>query len=266
MFAQAQHLARNAVADVPLEPFSLPIFVPFRTVCWRNEELHFHLFEFTRAEDEVAWGDFVAERLTHLGDTEWWLLATRCEHVGEVHKHALGRLGAQVHLGTRTLDGASSSLEHQVECPSFSKSAALHFFRAITRVELILAKASFTDRAIHQWITEIGKMPAGFERLRRVQDCGVNEHHIVASLHHGANPGVFDIAQHEGAERAVVVGRAKPAVNFGTLKRKPAALGQIDDLFQIFRWHRIQTTRQPSCGASNNEEERMRRSKWCSIA
>ena len=61
MFAQAQHLARNTVADVPLEPFGLPVFVPFRTVSWRNEKLHFHLFEFARAEDEVAWGDFVAE-------------------------------------------------------------------------------------------------------------------------------------------------------------------------------------------------------------
>ena len=165
-----------------------------------------------------------------MGDTEWWLLATRCEHVGEVHKHALGRLGAQVHLGTRTLDGASSSLEHQVEGPRLGKSAALHFFRAIARVELILAKASFAHRAIHQWIAEIGEMPAGFECLRRVQDRGVNEHDIVASLHHGANPGVFDIAQHKGAERAVVVGRAKPAVNLSTLKRKPTALGQIDNL------------------------------------
>ena len=43
--------------------------------CGRHEELHLHLLELARAEDEVAGGDLVAEGLADLGDAERRLLA-----------------------------------------------------------------------------------------------------------------------------------------------------------------------------------------------
>ena len=43
----------------------------------RDEVLHLHLLELAGPEDEVLRGDLVAERLTHLGDAERWLLAGR---------------------------------------------------------------------------------------------------------------------------------------------------------------------------------------------
>ena len=61
---------------VPLHPLALPVLEPLHVIARRvDEELHLHLLELARPEDEVARGDLVAERLADLGDPERQLLA-----------------------------------------------------------------------------------------------------------------------------------------------------------------------------------------------
>src|SRR6185295_10017239 len=91
---------------------------------WRHEELHLHLLELAGAEDEVARGDLVAERLPDLRDPEGRLLAREGHHVLEVDEDALRRLRAQVDLGALARDRADVGLEHQVELAWLGELAA----------------------------------------------------------------------------------------------------------------------------------------------
>src|SRR3954469_14016722 len=70
MVAEAEPVALQAVADVPVEPFLAPVGVPLGGVRRAAEELDLHLLELARAEREVARGDLVAETLADLGDAE----------------------------------------------------------------------------------------------------------------------------------------------------------------------------------------------------
>src|SRR4029079_3008080 len=94
--AQAQTLAVDAEPDVPLEALLAPVLVPLLRLVGRHEELHLHLLELERAEDEVAGGDLVTERLADLRDAERRLATRELEHVLEVEEDALGRLRTQV--------------------------------------------------------------------------------------------------------------------------------------------------------------------------
>ena len=77
MGTQTQHLERDTQIDIPLQTSVAPILVPLWAFSRRNKELEFHLFKFTRTEDEVAWSNFVAETFTDLSDTKRRLLTTR---------------------------------------------------------------------------------------------------------------------------------------------------------------------------------------------
>ncbi len=76
-----------------------------------HEELHLHLLELARAEDEVAGGDLVAEALADLGDAEGGLLAPELEVVLEVQEDPLGGLGPQVDGRALLPDGPDRGLE-----------------------------------------------------------------------------------------------------------------------------------------------------------
>ena len=251
------------MCHVPLHALVLPVVVPLGTFRRRNEELQLHLLELSRTKDEVAGGDLITETLSHLRDAEWGFLAAGGEHIGEVHEHALGGLGPQIHLGARPLDRPGVGLEHQVERARLGECAAFHLLGAVTRVELVLSETTLADRAIHEWVTEVRQVSAGLERLRRVQDCRVDQHHVVSCLHHGSNPCVLHVAQHERTERTVVVRRSKATVDFGARKRKTPALGQVDDVVEILGRHWIQASSGVAygCGASKSDDERIRRSR-----
>ncbi|OQA40969.1 MAG: hypothetical protein BWY50_01927 [Spirochaetes bacterium ADurb.Bin315] len=55
---------------VEREPLGFPILEPLIVRTGGAEPLHLHLFKLDGAEDEVPSGDFVAERFSHLGDSE----------------------------------------------------------------------------------------------------------------------------------------------------------------------------------------------------
>ena len=54
VLAQPQRLAIDAERHVPLQPLLHPVLVPLLGLGRRHEELHLHLLELERAEDEVA--------------------------------------------------------------------------------------------------------------------------------------------------------------------------------------------------------------------
>ena len=132
MRTHAQHLGWDAQIDVPVQALFTPVLVPLWTFFGWNEELKFHLFKFTRTEDEVSWSDFVSEALTYLRNTKGRLFAAGLQNIHEVHKHALCGFWAHIHIGTRTLNGPGMSFEHQVECARSRELTALHALWAIT--------------------------------------------------------------------------------------------------------------------------------------
>ena len=161
------------------------------------------------------------------------------QDVGEVDEHALRGLRAQVGDGGGVLDGAGLGLEHQVELAGLGERAVLAAARARVRVvELVEAEAVLAVRAVDERVGEVRQVAAGLPDLRRAEDGGVDEHDVVALLHHRPDPRVLDVAQHQRAERPVVVGAAEAAVDLRRRVHEPAALAQVDDLLEVGRRHR----------------------------
>ena len=103
---------------VELEALLQPFVGQAEAVLALAEVFHLHLLELAGAEGEVARVDFVAERLTNLGDAEGNLVAGRIEDVLVLAEDALGRLrtqpagaGGVILIG----GGTDGGLEHQVE-------------------------------------------------------------------------------------------------------------------------------------------------------
>src|ERR687896_708030 len=117
MLPQSKALFADAQIEVPGHPLVEPVLVPLLVGPGLDEELHLHLFELARAEDEVMRCDLVAERLALLCDPERYLLAGSLLNRGEVYEHPLRRFGTEVdHVG-RVLNGTHMRLEHEVELP-----------------------------------------------------------------------------------------------------------------------------------------------------
>ena len=132
--AQAQVVGADAELDVPALALAEPVLEPLLRLGRRHEELHLHLLELARAEDEVAGRDLVAERLADLGDPERRLLARELQHVLEVDEDALRGLRAQVGGRAGLLDGADRRLEHQVEVARLGQVAVLGLARVLGRL------------------------------------------------------------------------------------------------------------------------------------
>ena len=73
--------------------------------------------------------------------------------------------------------------------------------------------------------------------VSRADLVGVDEHDVVALLHHRANPGFTNIAQHERPERAVVVAAAESAVDLGRGVHEATTLREVDDLVEFCGSH-----------------------------
>src|SRR4029078_3229596 len=123
------------------------VLVPLTGVVGRYEELHLHLLELARPEDEVARRDLVAERLADLGDPERRLLARELQDVLEVDQDALGGLRPQVDLGSRLGRRPDVSLEHEVELARLADTAA-----ALRAVDLAIRVAALLGDRLAQVI------------------------------------------------------------------------------------------------------------------
>ena len=70
-----------------------------------------------------------------------------------------------------------------------------------TLIELILTEPPVADRAVDERISEVLEVAARLPDGRRREDRGVDQHDVVALLHHRAHPGVLHVPQHR-ARRA----------------------------------------------------------------
>src|SRR5207344_34690 len=128
--------------------------------------------------------------------------------------------------------------EHQVELARLGERALLATTRTRVRIiELVESEPVLAVRAIDEWISEVGQVTAGLPDLQRAQHGSIDQHDVVATLHHRVDPGLADVAQHQRAEWPVVVCAAEPAVDLGRRVHIAPSLAEIHYLFEIGRRH-----------------------------
>src|SRR3989344_571317 len=116
--------ARDADSINPAHHFALPVVKVLFPFLLSHKILKLHNLKLPRAEQKVAWRDFVSERLANLRDAEWELRMERVNYVLEIDEHALRGFGTKVRRGCRVFHGTDMCFEHHVELPSFAKFAA----------------------------------------------------------------------------------------------------------------------------------------------
>ena len=219
-----------------------PVAVPLLRLGRRDEELHLHLLELERAEDEVAGRDLVPERLADLRDPERRLAARDLEHVLVVDEDPLGGLGSEVDLRPGLLDGADARLEHQVELARLGQVAVGRLAGPLARPlaaadllvleigEVVGAEALLAEAAVDERIGEAAHMARDLPDARVEDDRRVEREDVVALLHHRGEPPGLDVVLEQDAVVAVVVGGAEPAVDLRGGKDEPAPPRERDDL------------------------------------
>ena len=230
-----------------------PVAVPLLRLAGRDEELHLHLLELERAEDEVAGRDLVPERLADLRDPERRLAARDLEHVLVVDEDALRGLGAEVDLRAGLLDGADARLEHQVELARLGQVAVGRLAGPLARPlpaahllvlgigEVVGAEALLAEAAVDERIGEAADVAGDLPDARVEDDRGVEREDVVALLHHRREPAGLDVVLEQDAVVAVVVGGAEAAVDLRGGEDEPAPASQRDDLLHrdgVVRSHR----------------------------
>ncbi len=138
--AQGQVLGAHAQRSPPLDPGARPEVEPLAGLLRRAEPLELHLLELAAAEDEVARGDLVAERLADLRDPERHAHAAGVEHVAVVEEDALRGLRAQVRHIVVAAGGADEGAEHQVELARLGERSGPRCARRVDARPLLLAK------------------------------------------------------------------------------------------------------------------------------
>ena len=223
--------------DVPALALFEPVLEPIGRVRGRHEELHLHLLELPRTEDEVAGRDLVAEGLADLRDPERRFLARELQDVLEVDEDALRRLGSQVDGRAGLLDGADRGLEHEVEVARLREVALLRFPRMLRGfapagelLEVIRPEALLARAAVDERVREAFEVARGLPHARVLDDRRVDRDDVVALLDHRPPPLRLDVVLQQHAVVPVVIGRADAAVDLRGGEHEAATLGQRDDL------------------------------------
>src|SRR5579864_2425612 len=230
MVVHPQTLAVDAQhVRVPAHPLLAPVLEGLVVLVRADEVLHLHELEFANPKDKIARRDLVAERLALLRDAERHAYARRADHVLEIDEHALRRLGSQVHLGRRVLDGPHVRLEHQVEHPRLVERAAA--FRAFVALHVVGPPAPLAyAQALPQRVDEVLQVATGLPDLFWHDQRRFQAHHVVAQVDHVPPPQIADRPLQRHAVRAVVVEARQPAVDLARRVDEAAALGQRHDL------------------------------------
>ena len=147
--------------------------------------------------------------------------------VEEVHEHALSRLGPQVGDRGVAFDRTDVGLEHEVERPSLGQVLGAAVGASV--LDLVRAPPLLAVAAVDQGVGEGRQVARCLPDLGVREDRGVDRHDVVTLLDHCPPPGLAYVAEHEGAERAVVVGRADAAVDLGRREDEATPLAQVDD-------------------------------------
>ena len=258
MVAQAQVLLVDAEAGEPAHAEVLPVGEPLQIGAGLAEELALHLLELAGAEGKVAGGDLVAERLAHLTHAEGQLPAGGAGDVGEVDEDALRRLRAEVHGGGGVLSHADGGLEHEVELADggevvlaahgaedvlMAGDEGVHLVEGhgvgvdvgeLLADELVGAVTRLARLAVQQGIGEAGDVPGRDPRLGVHDDRRVQTDVVRALLHELLEPRLFDVVLELHAQRAVVPGVGKTAVDLAAGEDEAAVFAQVDDGIEIF--------------------------------
>ncbi len=199
---QAQVILPDAETQIPPASLLEPVVEPFICRLRPDEVLDFHLLELPAAEDEVAGGNLVAERFPELGDAERQTFPRRVEHVLKIDEDTLRGLRPQVDHVSVLLHRPHKGLEHQVEQARLGELTAAG--GASAAGGLVAAPPQMAVFALHQRVGELLEVSAGRPRLRVHQDAGIQPHHVIALLDHGAPPGLLNVALQFHAQRPVV--------------------------------------------------------------
>jgi len=113
----AQGFGLHTILQEPIPALLTPVFEVFAFGARRHKILHFHLFEFPCAEEEILRINFISERLTNLRDTEGRLLAGGFHHIFEIHEYPLRGFRAEIDHIAHVLDRTDKGLEHEVKIP-----------------------------------------------------------------------------------------------------------------------------------------------------
>ena len=119
------------------------------------------------------------------------------------------------------------------------KVSVLAAARAGVRVvELVEPEPLLALLAVDERVGEVRQVAGRLPHRRRAEDRRVEADDVVAQLHHRPPPGVLHVAEHQHAERPVVVGGPEAAVDLGAREHEAAALAQVDDLVEQRRIRR----------------------------
>ena len=227
----------KAVAHIPRAALLYPIREPLVRFLRRDEELHLHLLELARAEEEVARRDLVAERLADLRDAERRLAARDLEDVLEVDEDALRRLRPQIGDRARVLERADLGLEHEVELARLGQVAVRRLARMLRRpppagrlLEVVGAETELARLAVDERVGESAHVAGRLPDTRVEDDRRVEADDVVALLDHRLPPARLDVVLRQDAVVAVVVRRAEPAVDLGGGEDEAAPPAERHDL------------------------------------
>ncbi len=231
--------------DVPVGALVDPILMPFLVGARLDEEFHLHLLEFARAEDEVAGGDLVAERLPDLTDAERRLLARRTRHIVVVDEDALGRLRTQVVQPRFVLHRPEERLEQPAEflrlrplatgaaVPADDVGHAVRRRAALLLLvfleQMVLAIPLVAVGAFHQRVGEGGDVTRGDPDLARQDHGRVKSDDVLPGPHHVVPPLALDVVLQFDAQRPVIPGGLGASVDLAGGVDEAAALRQRDD-------------------------------------
>src|SRR4051812_16243446 len=257
--AQTELLRPDPEIGVPAQPLAHPVLMPVGGLGRRDEELHLHLLELERPEDEIARRDLVAEGLADLRDSERRLLAAEAEDVLEVDEDALRGLGPEVRPVRFVLHRADEGLEHQVEPARLGELAAADgtpdlalgvLVAELLLTEVVLAKAPLAlPEALHERVGEAGEMPGGLPDPGVLDDRGVERDDVIPFLEHRAPPLALHVVLQQDAVVAVVVGVPESAVDLRGGEDESAPLAEGDDLVEGHFRHWRQRNRGGAGGA-----------------
>src|SRR5688500_18067136 len=220
---ELQTIGRESQALMPFHSLLLPVLKPFLVGAGLDEELHLHLLELTRPENEISGRNLVSEGLADLCDAERNSLACGLLDIQEVHVRALRRFGTQVDRRRAVLNRAHECLEHEVELARraegslHSAGGALRIGRAGCSLDRLIVgpKALFAVAAVNEGIDESADVSARFPHPRVHQDRGVEALDVIALANHCTPPPVLEVALELDAEWAVVPYGASAAVDLG---------------------------------------------------
>ena len=221
------------------------------------EGLELHLLELYCSEGEVAGGYLVPERLADLTDAEGQLRSHRTLDVEEVYIFTLGVFGAQIDNALCVVGDSAVGLEHEVEF-SYVREIVLAAVGAGDRMSLDVLKhllfrhlvgvrvgievldervrsvAHLALLAVEKRVGEAGDVAACLPDFRMHENVCVNFVAVPALLNESLAPGVLDVVLHSCAERAVIPGVRKSAVDVAAGENEASVFTQSDDFFHCF--------------------------------